>query len=321
MKLSIIIPVFNSEKHLKKCLESVFSQDLCSFDYEVIIINDGSYDLSKNIILNFKKRHHNLIFIDQQNQGVSAARNAGLEISKGEYITFIDSDDEIYPNSLSKIIQLIKDNNLDIFYPRIDGFDEMRNLLPPANTMYPDRIMQGLLHERRTLPATFYRKTLIGTVQFKNDITMGEDTVFNTMVQSGAERVMYSDIAYYLYFIRPNSLSSYATSNNAYTSYYKALLYLHIFKRDNFKTTNESANKYFDTVFLRFVMRIIEHGILPTLSITRLVYLRHILRKIEKIYLLLSLECNYKYISKQPVFFIVNQFILQIKIKLYRLIK
>ena len=105
MKLSIIIPVYNVERYIRTCIESVFLQGLNDQDFEVIIVNDGTKDQSIKMIAEIISQHNNITVINQENQGLSIARNNGLSKAKGEYILFIDSDDLLVPYSLKPIIE------------------------------------------------------------------------------------------------------------------------------------------------------------------------------------------------------------------------
>ncbi len=106
--ISIIIPVYNVEKYLSQCLDSIFSQDFT--DYEVICVNDGSTDNSLKILRQYEQKHQNLHLIDKQNGGTAAARNAGLKIAQGDYTWFIDSDDWIEPDSLRILAENLTDD-------------------------------------------------------------------------------------------------------------------------------------------------------------------------------------------------------------------
>ena len=86
MKLSIIIPVYNSEKYINNCLESLLAQEMLANEYEIIIVNDGSTDSSGLIVRNYTERHSNIHLFNQKNKGVGAARNRGIELAKGDYI-------------------------------------------------------------------------------------------------------------------------------------------------------------------------------------------------------------------------------------------
>lgn len=113
MKISIIIPVYNVDIYLEKCLDSVLNQDI-EDEYEVIAINDGSTDNSYEILLRYDKIYENLIVINNSNKGVGASRNLGVKIAKGEYVYFIDSDDFLEKDALSVICNEIKANNYDL---------------------------------------------------------------------------------------------------------------------------------------------------------------------------------------------------------------
>lgn len=112
--LSLIIPVYNVEKYIKSCLDSIFSQDTDLDMYEVIIVNDGTPDNSMVIVDEFANKYNNITIINQENQGLSAARNAGITIARGEYIWFIDSDDTISPNILNALISGFLQKDVDI---------------------------------------------------------------------------------------------------------------------------------------------------------------------------------------------------------------
>ena len=113
MKLSIIVPVYNAEKTLKRCIESVRKQTFQ--DYELILVNDGSADVSMDIINLYCKMDSRIKGIEQENQGVSIARNKGIEQAQGDYILFIDSDDMIPENYCEEIMRSLKEHKEDVF--------------------------------------------------------------------------------------------------------------------------------------------------------------------------------------------------------------
>lgn len=100
MNLSIIIPIYNVEKYLSDCLNSVINQKKSDLTYEIIIVNDGTPDNSLKIAEDYAKSHNNITIISQENQGLGGARNTGLKAASGDYVWFIDSDDWINLNSL-----------------------------------------------------------------------------------------------------------------------------------------------------------------------------------------------------------------------------
>lgn len=95
LKLSIIIPVYNTEKYVGECLDSSVEQDILKNEYEIICIDDGSTDGSLNVLTEYSNKYENIHVYSQKNQGVSAARNAGISVASGKYVWFVDSDDYI----------------------------------------------------------------------------------------------------------------------------------------------------------------------------------------------------------------------------------
>ena len=113
-KLSIIVPVFNVEDYIRPCIESIFNQGLDESDYEVIIVNDGTEDRSMEMIADIIVAHDNVTVINQENQGLSAARNNGIAAAKGDYILMPDSDDLLIENSVPSLLKLALDTKADI---------------------------------------------------------------------------------------------------------------------------------------------------------------------------------------------------------------
>lgn len=103
-QLSIIVPIFKVEKYIRRCLESIFRQGLNDDVFEVIIVNDGTPDRSMEVIADIIQQHQNITVINQENQGLSVARNNGIEQARGEYILFIDSDDLLIDNTLPYLL-------------------------------------------------------------------------------------------------------------------------------------------------------------------------------------------------------------------------
>lgn len=117
-KISFIIPVFNVEKYVKECVQSICMQGLNWSEFEVVLINDGSTDNSESVCEELVRNNQNVILKNQKNKGQSAARNYGMSIASGEFIMFVDSDDFLNPGYLVRLMKKIDDNNLDFL-----GFD------------------------------------------------------------------------------------------------------------------------------------------------------------------------------------------------------
>ena len=124
-KLSIIIPMYNAEKYIGACLDSILDSDLLKEEYEIVIVNDGSKDNSPEIAQNYASKYSNITYLSQENQGQSTARNYGIKTCQGEYVWCVDADDKLISEQLSKIIEAIdKYNNLDILAVQLQNVTE-----------------------------------------------------------------------------------------------------------------------------------------------------------------------------------------------------
>ena len=122
-KISIIVPIYNSESTIKKCIDSVIQQT--NENWELILINDGSTDNSQQICLNYEKKDNRIKFLNQENQGVSVARNKGLDVATGDYIMFLDSDDYIEPITIDTFNKVIGETpNVELV---LCGYYSVRN--------------------------------------------------------------------------------------------------------------------------------------------------------------------------------------------------
>ena len=212
--ISIIIPVYNTEEFITDCLNSVLEQTFQ--DFEVICINDGSPDNSLAILKKFQLKDTRIKVISQQNQGVSIARNTGLSHAKGDYITFLDSDDTIAPTFLEKLYQPLKENPQANF-----AWGDFRETLFPFEkneetiTPRPTNINQPFDHfVKRKKPrigasscAKLYKKETLQNIHFPKGLTVGEDLIFlyNLLLKSNV--AVYVPEVLYFYRIYKTSVS------------------------------------------------------------------------------------------------------------------
>lgn len=206
MKLSIIIPVYNVEKYISICLDSVVNQVNVSYnDYEVIIVNDGSPDHSIDIINNYNWRGCNHMVISQTNKGLSGARNKGLDYANGEYIWFIDSDDYIKGNAISKII--CHADGADLINI---GYQEERNGIK-GKTCNPSQYSEGVLHllYGYSQPAQFhiYKKSFLvqNNIRFMDGI-YHEDAEFTPRCLYLSKTIRNICEPLYIYQLRNGSI-------------------------------------------------------------------------------------------------------------------
>ena len=114
MKLSVIVPTYNMEDYLPRCLDSLLEQDIPESDYEIIIVNDESKDNSLEIAKAYQQKHANIVICDKKNGGAGAARNSGLNLAKGEFINFVDPDDYIARNVYKTLLDCATTNDVDL---------------------------------------------------------------------------------------------------------------------------------------------------------------------------------------------------------------
>ncbi len=188
LKVSVIVPVYNAEKYLEKCMLSLLEQTMPSDEIEIIAVNDGSKDNSLAILNDFSKKYENLIVVDSSNQGVSSARNKGLKLAKGEYIGFVDSDDYVELNTYETLYNKAKENDADIVFTTMfknesekfpaqikEGLFESDSL---TREIYP-RLISSLNPSKSTLRGSVCCRLFKGAVIKDNEITFPENLIYN----------------------------------------------------------------------------------------------------------------------------------------------
>lgn len=210
MKLiSVIVPVYNAEKFLSQCIESILGQTYKNI--ELILINDGSTDNSLNICYHYKALDSRVIVIDKKNEGVSATRNLGLEIARGDYIGFVDSDDYIEKNMYETLLtQLEKDGSevvamieYSINQPVHLVFDDKTNIVSGREAL--KNLL--LLRFPTSLWAYLYSKDALGNMRLNEDIHFFEDFEFNFRVLSKVNKVSVCKHKLYNYRLNEGSIN------------------------------------------------------------------------------------------------------------------
>lgn len=216
MRLSIILPTFNVEKFIERCLISCLNQDIPLAEYEIIIVNDGSPDGSRDIAAKYVKEYDNIRIVDRQNGGLSAARNTGLNVAKGEYIWFVDPDDWLDYNCLSRLLERLDSNKLDaiwVSWRRIDESGHRLEQFKDARRSENTEIMNGIEFMQNVLlfctfawSFIFKKESLQGT-SFKEGMTF-EDIEFVPRTLINVKRIAYINEAVYNYFWRQDSITN-----------------------------------------------------------------------------------------------------------------
>lgn len=219
-KVSIIVPVYNAERFLSKCVASILDSTYKNF--ELILIDDGSTDDSPNICNQFAQKDNRVIVVHQLNAGVSEARNKGLSLASGDFITFIDSDDFIHPQmieclyneihknkcSFSMVIEeSVFENNYTIKKPQITNYSSVK--------LNKNDCIFKLTHEGKEkryfvhLLGKLYRKSLLSGISFDKEISLSEDLLFNMeFYLRDGNGIQIMEPMYYRTLLRTDSLSS-----------------------------------------------------------------------------------------------------------------
>jgi len=210
--LSIIVPVYKVEDYIHKCISSILSQTFT--DFELILIDDGSPDNCGAICDDYAKKDNRIIVIHQKNQGLSAARNAGLDIAKGDYITFVDSDDSISEYIYSDNMDiLLKDKSIDVLeYPYQKVYNqEIKLVTDPINHIYGcNNIFSYWALQSNKGPnvwSKIYKASIFETIRFPYG-KVYEDLFILPDVSEKVSHLYTSEKGFYFYTIRENSLSN-----------------------------------------------------------------------------------------------------------------
>ncbi len=223
-KISVIIPIFNVEDYLEECLGSVLNQTL--EDIEIICINDGSTDGSLEILNSMSDER--ITIIDQENRGLSAARNVGIKHATGEYICFVDSDDYLEPTALEQTYAIAKDKSLDMLIFKLLNFDdkthethttnyyEMKKLKSKVNdsVFSHEDITKLLFYLSVTAPAKLFKSSIIKDIEFPEGLIF-EDNPFFLEAMFKSKRVCFYDKHLYYRRIRHDSIIQTSSKRNS----------------------------------------------------------------------------------------------------------
>lgn len=217
MLLSIIVPVYNVEKYLRKCVNSLLNQNLLLVDYEIILVDDGSTDHGGKICDEYALSHPNVKVIHQQNSGLSVARNGGIDVAQGKYVQFVDSDDYLEPNVLKVLVEKMESGQLDVLRFNYRNVNEQYEAVEPNKdpkrfVNYSDVVCDGktFLNERLG-PACYacqflIRRELLKDCRFKEGIYF-EDTEWTPRMLLKANRAASTEMLVYNYLVREGSIT------------------------------------------------------------------------------------------------------------------
>ncbi len=255
-RLSIIIPMYNVEVYVERCIRSLEDQNIPQDEFEIICINDGSPDNCRGVVEKLQEEYSNIILINQENQGVSRARNAGIDIAVGKYLLFIDPDDYIIPNIFEKSLGFADCNNAQVAFLGYTVLNEdgtIRTLF--FNENLKNQVLTGpdaYFYSRgdgRTDPdrmwAVLFNRDLINkyNLRYLSDVPFLEDGEFIARILCLTERCVFFGRSFYLRTIRPGSAtnSRLISSEKATNGFFLAVLNLKRFQREQ-NLTSEQYN-------------------------------------------------------------------------------
>ena len=248
MKVSVIVPVYNVEPYLDKCLNTLVNQTLKKI--EIIIVNDGSKDNSEKIIKKYLKKYPEKIkYIKKANGGLSSARNEGLKYASGEYIGFVDSDDYVSLNTFNLMYKKAKEKNFDLVVCNLNYVYETKTKMVSAgldkDLENEDEVKKNIVFLYPAVWNKLYKKEILDSLKFKEGIWY-EDVEFNFRVYPRVKSIGYVDKPLIQYVQRESSISKtidkrlfnyldnfnglikYYQDNNLYNKYYSELEYSYV---------------------------------------------------------------------------------------------
>ncbi len=216
-KLSIIVPIYNVDTYLRKCVDSLLNQDIDN--YEIILVDDGSPDACPQICDEYVAAHANIRVVHRENGGLSAARNSGIEVAKGEYIMFVDSDDYIEPNVLKGLLDQVDRDNLDVLRYRLQYVNPQYEVFNPYKSDpfkgndYSEMPTDGVSFLNSRMSTACYawafviKRELLDGCIFTPGIYF-EDTDWTPRMLCKAKRVASTNTVVYNYLMREGSITN-----------------------------------------------------------------------------------------------------------------
>lgn len=273
--LSIIVPIYNVENYLHKCIESILLQTFT--DYEILLINDGSTDGCKEICAQYALLDNRIKIINKMNGGVSSARNIGINYSKGEYIAFVDPDDTIEPRMYEVLINSILQQEVDIVICPIRSINSINNSTSISSIWKNESCILDKNHIGKYLIPSIlcdktyslvssvnklYKKSLFDSLEIRFDEKMqhGEDARLNFTLLTEVNKIMYVDQPLYNYYIRERDsltktfredLFDYAQDNKNFL--------LDLSRKYRLEQYEQKIRQHFTSVSLEHMQTVVKH--------------------------------------------------------------
>ncbi len=293
IKVSVIIPMYNVESYLKECIMSVLNQEYKNF--EILLIDDGSTDNTSTIAKKFADSYDNIRYFHSENKGQASARNIGLMIASGDYISFIDSDDYIHPKMFSEMLNLSTKYDLDIIeccygdvFPSTKKVGKRYYLEIEKNRIYDGYDFYNLEPSLSTCDKIF-KKSFLDNLNFRcSEGYYAEDAYDTTYLMLNAKKIMHINEVYYFY--RRDNLES--TRNNKKENRILKLAgdKLYIAKKLDLLNERNKYPGYINTV----ISRLIIGSIFNPYALKNSSYRNHVLKKAKEYSSFTILYKNFK---------------------------
>lgn len=245
--VSVIIPVYNSEKYIKKCLDSVLNQTYKNID--IIVINDGSKDDSQKIINEYKNKYSNIISIEQENIGVSKTRNKAIKIAKTKYVMFIDNDDFIDEDYIEKHLKIAEENDCDVV---LSGYRRPTETGKIIKTLKLKDVEWSKFMIFAPWAKIYRREYLINNnIEFLNN-NIGEDVYFNLQAMLLTKKIKIINYIGYNWFYNTKSVSNTIQKDIRKIQIYKLLNESYNVLKE--KNILESNYNLVETYFIRYIV-------------------------------------------------------------------
>ena len=267
MKVSVIIPAYNAEDYIRRCLDSIINQVYKNL--EIIVIDDSSTDNTKQIIKEYSEKDSRIIpFYSSLNKGVSASRNIGLKAATGDYIMFVDSDDQLTKEAIRRMIDISNKYNsdyVDSYHLLIYTKDNKKQVSFTEHKVPKNVVVYGSLKENNKVLDTYtyvtgklFKRELIGELQFDENLSRYEDLVFEHQIKTRLKNYVLLNKIVYIYYQREDSLVN--TFGKKHLCYLDAAkLVREIYKEYDYDIRNKIDATLFQTMVLTLFTKVIKN--------------------------------------------------------------
>lgn len=255
--ISVIVPVYNGQDYLENCITSIEHQTYDNL--EIIIINDGSTDQTGAICVKLKEKYDNIRVVTMEDEGVSTARNAGIDMARGGFLTFVDADDRLRPKTLEVLYDSILSTGCDIAGCRFQTFREepewqgqlltLHRIKEPTVYKPAEYLKQEILKGNSRCWSKLYRRSVVGNIRFQKGLSIGEDMLFLMELLPYVKKIAETDYPGYGYYQNPKG-----AMNREFTPKYMDQITCWEMARDKAMTIDKSTEGEITTILLMSIM-------------------------------------------------------------------